>query len=130
MPSGLILGLTHLKEPSLCLSEASSDGLFWLLGEGFLFDDVVMQVVAEVFGAGTSSMAIVDAEERAGWPGFVLAVLGFHYIQYDRHPVFVVVPYKALISIGGVGPYDAVSLVRALGRLVVGYDDARTRRQG
>ena len=89
-----------------------------------------MQIVPQELGAGTAAVAVVDAEERAGRPGLVLPVLRLHDVEDDGDPVLVVIANQPLVGVGGVGPHDAVALVAALGRLVVGDDDAGPWSEG
>jgi len=90
----------------------------------------VVEVIAEEFGTGMAPVAIVDAEEGALGPVLVLTVLRLNNVQYDRHPVFIIVPYKPLVSISSVCPHNAVPPQTALGGLVVRHDYARTRLEG
>lgn len=72
----------------------------------------LMQVVSEELGALIASMTIVDPEEGAFGPilHFSFLALWLHDVQYDRHPVFIVVPDYPLVSISAIGGYDTVSL--------------------
>ena len=127
LPSSLILGLAHFQKSGLGLGEAFLDCLFWLPGEALLLDHVVVQVVSEKFGTRTAAMAIVDAEERASRPSFVLPVLWLHDVEDDADAVLVVVADEALIRIGCVSTHYPVALIAAFSGLVVRDYDACAR---
>ncbi len=79
----------------------------------------MVQVVAKKLSTSTAAVTVIDPEERAGWPRFVLAVLRLDDVEDDGDSVLVVVAHQSLVRIRCVGPYNSVSLVRAFGRLVV-----------
>ena len=83
-----------------------------------------MQVVSEELSASITSMAVIDSEEGALGPDFVLTVLWLHDVEDDGDSVLVVIPDETLVSIGGICPHDPISLERALSRLMVGNNDA------
>ena len=87
----------------------------------------MVEVVSQELGTGTATVPIVDAEEGTRWPRFVLSMLRLHYIEDDGNSVFVVITNQALVRVGGVGPYNAITLIAALGWLVIRDDYAGAR---
>ena len=75
-------------------------------------------------------MSIVNSQERARWPCFLLAMFGLHYIEDDRHSILIVVADEALVGICRIGSDNSISFVAALGRLMVRNNDASAWCQG
>jgi hypothetical protein len=64
----ILLAFCKLEEELLSLFEALANGFDWVLREVLVFDNELMQVVAEEVCANMSTMTIVYAKERAFWP--------------------------------------------------------------
>lgn len=120
LSAGLRL-LHEAEEVALALSEAFADGLYWVLRELLVLDDEIVQIVAQVVGAGGASVAVEDSEEADLRPLDVqmLLVLWLQNVQYYRNTVLVVVPDDALIRVGRIRLDDAALLGTCLGRLVI-----------
>ena len=73
-----------------------------------------MQVILEVLGALTPSMAVIDTENLEfgpliGW--YTRRLLGrLDYVQDDRNSVLVCFPYDSHVRVGSEGLYCAESL--------------------
>ena len=91
----------------------------------------MVEVVSQILRASIASMAIIDPKERTFGPVLVLTMVRFHDVEDDGDSIFVIVSYKTLVGVGGVGPYYSISFERALGRLVVGnnYSCSGLQRQ-
>ena len=83
-----------------------------------------MKVVSQEVSTSMTSVAVIHAEEAAPWPFLVLPRLRLEDVEYDAHPIFVIVPDNPLISIGSIGTYNAILPHGALGGLIIGDDDA------
>ena len=60
----------------------------------------------------------------------MLPVLRLDYVQDDADAVFVVVAHEALVCIGCICTNNPISLITALGRLMVRNNDASAWCQG
>ena len=103
--------------------EACSQGLFRVGGKGWLFDDELVQVVSEEIRTAAASVAVEDAEKGALGPVLVLSASRLQDILDDGDTILVVVSNDALVGVGSISKHAPVSLERALGGLVVRYDD-------
>jgi len=59
-----------------------------------------MQVVLQEIGTAAATMAIVNGQERALGPVVGVLLRRPRHIQYDGHPIFIVISLYALMSIG------------------------------
>lgn len=120
----LLLALCELEEEPFSFTETVSERLNRILGEVFILDDELVEVVPEEISTDCASMPVVNTEEGAFGPLVILVVfgLGFHNIQNDSHSVLVVVSYDALIRVSTITSNEAISLVGELGILVVGQN--------
>ena len=85
--------LAHLKESRLCFCETTLDSLFRIPWERVFFYHVVVKIVPEKLSACTSSVTIVDTEERASWPSFVFSMFRLNNVEDYRNSVFIVVTH-------------------------------------
>ena len=110
-----------LKEHLLRLSDSILDSDLWILGEVLIPDYQLVQLVSKEVGTSSSSVAIVNGEERASRPLFDLLELRLDDVENDGHPVFIVVPDDSLVCVSGIATDNSVLLASELGR-VVGLD--------
>ena len=103
--------------------ESVHERLSWILRKTLILDHKVMQVVTEVVCTRSASMPIIHPKKRAFWPIIAVFVLRLHYIQYDGHSIFIVVPYNPLVRVCSISAYNPVTLRGALCRLVFGKED-------
>ena len=73
--------------------EAADDGLFGILWETVLLDDIMMQLVAQELCTGMSAVSIVDAEKAALGPLLVLSVTRLGDVENDGDAVLIVRSY-------------------------------------
>lgn len=80
-----------------------------------------MKIVPEEVCTDSSSVAIIDAEERTLGPLLALEVLRFwfHNVQNNGYTILVVISHDALICVRAISGYQPVSFVRKFGVLVV-----------
>ena len=82
----------------------------------------MVQVVSEELSASITSMAVIDSEEGALGPDFVLTVLWLHDVEDDGDSVLVVIPDETLVSIGGIPSNNSGPLIGGLSWVIVWYD--------
>lgn len=93
LTSYFILCLTHLKESWLSLCKTTLDSLFWIPRERVFLNHIMMKIISEKLGTRTSTVTIVNTEERASWPCFVLSMFRLHNVEDYRNSVFVIVTH-------------------------------------
>jgi hypothetical protein len=74
-------------------------------------------------------MAIVDSEEGALWPLFMLSVFRFHNIQNNGNSVLIIRSHETLVSISSVRSHNPVPSQTAFGGFVIWNYNSRSRLQ-
>lgn len=89
----------------VCYSASFVDGLLDVVWEVLLQDDVVVQVLLEVFSTLVAAMAVVDSEDLDLWPlvllDLVLFAIRLNNIQNDCNPVFIYFSDEAHVGVSG-----------------------------
>ena len=81
-----------------------------VLREAWLSNDKLVKLITEEIGTARSSMAIIDSEEGALWPLFILRAIGWlHYVEDYGYPIFIVPPDYTLMSIHSIASNAAMS---------------------
>ena len=83
-----------------------------VLREGWLADDVLVELVPEEVSTAGAPVAVVHAEEGTLGPLVVLQVRPvrrLHYVQHDRHPVLIVATDYPLVRVHRVACYLTVT---------------------
>ena len=81
-----------------------------VLREAWLSNDKLVKLITEEIGTSRSSMAIIDSEEGALWPLFILRAIGrLHYVEDYGDPVFIVPPDDTLMCIHSIASNAAMS---------------------
>ena len=79
-----------------------------------------MKLISEVVGTCSSSMAVVDCEERASWPLIYILKLWLDDIQDNGNSIFIVVSDDSLVSVCTITAHDSIFLTSKLGWVVRG----------
>ena len=63
--------LDQVYETTFALLETANYRLLWILREVLILDDVIVEVIPEVVGAGRAAVAVEDSEEAYLWPVYI-----------------------------------------------------------
>lgn len=100
---------THLvHEFVFGLLETTHECLLWIPWERIFSHNEMVQIVSQEFRAGMPTMSVIDTEEGAFRPVFMLSMFWFDYVQYDGDTVFVISANKTLVGIGRVSSNYAI----------------------
>lgn len=114
----LEFGKHLLDVVSVCLMATSHYGIFDILGELVLHDDVVVQVFLEVLSTLVASMAIVHGKYLNLRPlvvgDFLRLCLRLNDVQNDCDSVLVGFTHEADVSVSSEGAHRAKLLFRCL----------------
>jgi len=77
-----------------------------------------VQLISKVVSAGSSSVAVVDCEERAPRPLVDLFELWLDDVKNDADSILVIVPNDALVSVGRVAAHHSILFAGKFGRMV------------
>lgn len=81
-----------------------------VLWKAWLSNDKLVKLITEEICTSRSTMAIIDSEEGALWPLFILRAIGrLHYVEDYGYPVFIVSPNDALMCINSIASNAAMS---------------------
>lgn len=101
--SGLVYHLLRfslLQKLFLCLAESVFHGENRVSRERLLLDDEVVEIVSQELGAHRATVPVVNRKKGTVRPDLAFGPLRrLHHIEDYGHPVFVVVPYEALVRV-------------------------------
>ena len=109
--------------------ETLEEGFLRVPREGFLSHYEVMKVVSKEFSTQMPTMAIVNPEEGAFRPGFVLSMLWFHDVQDNGDTVLIITSNETLISVGSICSNYPVSSQTTFRGLMIWHNYPGTRLQ-
>lgn len=111
----------ELNKITLALEKAAFNSLHRVLGELFVLNHEVVQVIAQIVSTRRAAVAIEHAEEADLGPLDVELglVLRFQDVENNADAVLIVLPNNALIGVGRVTLNDATLLEGSLGGLVI-----------
>jgi hypothetical protein len=106
----LTLRLCIVQKGVLSLSKGTLDCFPWIVREIRVLDDELVQLISEIVRTCRPTMPIIDSEEGALWPLFILRAIGrLHYVEDYGYPVFIVSPNDALMCINSIASNAAMS---------------------
>ena len=80
-----------------------------ILWEAWLSNDKLVKLITEEISTARSSMTIIDSEEGALWPLFILRAIGWlHYVEDYGDSIFIVSPDDSLMCIHSIASNAAM----------------------
>ena len=107
-----------LKKHLLTLSNTIFNCNLGIFGKVIISDYQLVKLISQKVCTSSTSMAIVNCEERASGPFVYLFELRLNNIKNNRNPIFIIIPNNTLMGISCIGAHHPIFFTGEFGWVV------------